>query len=93
MRILLYSFSNRGPLFSHSAAALLLWGVDLFAAAQSLRALERIGCFAGRLGLGDIVFDFSCHGRESGLNILALLGRGLQESDGVMICHLLSLLE
>ena len=90
MRILLYSFSNRGPLFSHSAAALLLWGVDLFAAAQSLRALERIGCFAGRLGLGDIVFDFSCHGSKGRLYILALLSRCLKEANRVVVGHLLA---
>ena len=58
-----------------------------------MRTLERIGCFAGRLSLGDIVFDFSCHGSKGRLYILALLGRCLKEADRVVVGHLLAFFE
>ena len=76
-----------------STAARLLGGSDLFATAESLSALERVGSLAGRLGLSDVVFDLASHCLEGSLDIAALLGRGLQEAHAVVVSHLLTLLE
>ena len=65
----------------------------MFATAESLGALERIGGLAGGLGLSDIVFDLTSHSLESSLDVAALLGRGLKEAHTVVVSHLLALLE
>ena len=78
---------------SSSTAARLLRSCDLFATAEGLSALERVGSLAGRLGLSDVVFDLARHSLESSLDIAALLGRSLKEAHTVVVSHLLALLE
>ena len=48
---------------------------------------------ASRGRLGNVVLDFSGHGRESSLDVLALLRGSLKEADTVVVRHLLSLFE
>ena len=57
------------------------------------RASLRIVSCAPLWGLSHIRFDFTGHKLESLINILALLGRGLEESDTVVVGHLLALFE
>ena len=76
-----------------SAAALFLRGSDLFASAESLGALKGVGLLAGGRGGGDVVLDFSGHGREGRLDVLALLGGRLEEAYSVVVGHLLALFE
>ena len=78
---------------AHSAAARLLGSCDLFASAESLSTLERVSSLAGRLSLSHVVFDLAGHCLESSLDVAALLGRGLQEADTVVISHFLAFLE
>ena len=52
-----------------------------------------VGGPASRGRLSDVVLDFSRHGRESSLDILALLRGGLKEAHTVVVRHLLSLFE
>ena len=84
---------NRGNNICSVATSLLLWCSDLFAAREFLSFLLGIDDFALGLLLLDVALNLTGHSCESCLNIPAFLGRGLKESDAVMVGHLLSLLE
>ena len=90
----LTTFSNQptgGVL--ESAAAGLLRSRDLLAFREDMSVLLGVLRLTGRLSLSNVVLDFSRHGREGSLDILALLRRSLQEAHSVVVCHLLALLE
>lgn len=57
-----------------STAPAFLRCSDLLATAERLGALVWVLCLARRLRLSHIVLDFTGHGREGSLNVLALLG-------------------
>ena len=75
-----------------SAAALLLLICNRFAC-KAMSRLLRVRYFALGLSLSDVVLDFASHGREGSLNILALLGGGLEEAHAVVVGHLEALVE
>jgi len=77
----------------HSAAATFLDWSDRLASGESLCTLEGILSLTGGLGLRNIVFDFSGHGREGRLDVSALLSGSLEEAHTVMVGHLLTLFE
>ena len=84
---------NRGSHICSVATTCLLWCSELLAAAEGLGFLLGIDDFALGLLLLDVAFDLTSHSCEGSLNVSALLGRGLKESDAVMVSHLLSFLE
>ena len=84
---------NRGNHFYSIATACLLWCSDLLAATEGLGFLLGIDNFALGLLLLDVTLDLTSHSCEGCLNVSALLGRGLKESDAVMVSHLLSFFE
>ena len=87
------SCENRGNHICSVATSCLLWCSDLLATTEGLGFLLRIDDFALRLLLLDVALDFTSHSCKGRLNVSALLGRRLKESDPVMVSHLLSLLE
>ena len=84
---------NRGNNICSVATSLLLWCSDLFAAREGLGFLLGIDDFALGLLLLDVALNLTSHSCEGRLNVSAFLGRGLKESDAVMVSHLLSFLE
>ena len=84
---------NRGNNFCSIATTCLLWRSDLFAATEGLGFLLGIDDFALGLLLLDVALDLTSHSCEGSLDVSALFGRGLKESDAVMVSHLLSFLE
>ena len=84
---------NRGNNICSVATSCLLWCSDLFAAREGLGFLLGIDDFALGLLLLDVALNLTGHSCEGSLNVSALLGRGLKESDAVMVSHLLSFLE
>ena len=84
---------NRGNNICSVATSCLLWCSDLLSARQGLGFLLGIDDFALGLLLLDVALNLTGHSCEGSLNVSALLGRGLKESDAVMVSHLLSFLE
>ena len=87
-------FIQSFPAFNaRSAAALLVFLKSSALTSELGGASLRVVCCTTLWSLSHIRFDFAGHKLESLVNILALFGRGLEESNTVVVCHLLAFFE
>ena len=87
-------YFNLSVSVNHSSTApAFLRGSDLLASAECLCVPAGVLRLPRWLTLSHIVLDFTGHGGEGRLDILALLGRRLKEAHAVVVGHLLALLK